>query len=106
MNKIYLFLVILMTMLISSCNGVNQKKENLQSKTDQSDYIKTTIHVEGMTCTGCEKAINMKINELEGIKSSNSNHTEGITIVEYDSLKTSKKQIITKIEEAGYTVPE
>ncbi len=58
------------------------------------------IVVKGMTCGGCEKAIQKALGAVEGVKAVRPNHTtdrvevEGVGI-EIDSLKSA-------VEDAGY----
>lgn len=58
--------------------------------------------VVGMTCTGCEEHVNLKVNELDGIISVNTSYNQGNTIIEYDKSKINETELIDAINSTGY----
>lgn len=90
---------------------------NTQPKTDASQseeteisadaqWVEVVINVNGMTCEGCENAINAGINGLEGIATVESSHVEKWTKVKFDENVTSVDEITATITETGYEVVE
>ena len=90
---------------------------NSQPKTDASQgeeteisadaqWVEVVINVNGMTCEGCENAINSGLEGLDGIASAESSHEEKWTKVKYDENLTSMEEIKTQITETGYEVVE
>jgi len=88
---------------------------NTQPKTDSSQieetaisadakWVEVTLNVNGMTCEGCENAINAGIKSLEGIATVESSHEEKWTRVKYDENLTSEEEITASITETGYEV--
>lgn len=62
------------------------------------------LNVDGMTCTGCEMAIQNRVAELQGVESVESNHIQRTTVVVFDSTITDSLSIANAIEQAGYKV--
>lgn len=70
----------------------------------QSNIVKEILFVEGMTCTGCEAAVENEVNTLGGILSVKASYENANTVVEYDKTKVDKAAIITAISRTGYKV--
>ena len=85
-------------------NTVEQKEE--KTVVDSSALSTVEIQVEGMTCNGCEEAINNSVKSLEGVADVVSTHTGKQTVVTYDTLKVNITDIKSKISGAGYTPEE
>ena len=90
---------------------------NSQPKTDASQdeatevsadaqWVEVVINVNGMTCEGCENAINSGLEGMDGIASAESSHEEKWTKVKYDENVTSVEEIKARITETGYEVVE
>jgi len=63
------------------------------------------LHIEGMTCTGCEHSVNYAVKEKEGIIKVESDYKTGIAIVKFDNGKISLDKIAETIEKnVGYKV--
>lgn len=63
---------------------------------------KVEIQISGMTCTGCENAIQKTIDGFDGVYTSKADHQKGIAIVELDSTKVDLNQVKDAINEMGY----
>ena len=102
MKKI-LFLFV--AMAVVACN--TQPKSEQASDSSEAvaaQWVEVTLNVEGMTCDGCENAINAGVEGLEGIASVESSHEEAWTKVKFDKNTTSVEDISGKIAETGYEV--
>lgn len=99
-------MVLLAAALLAGCSGNTEKKAD--TATDQeapaAEWVEVTLDVGGMTCDGCEKAIQAGVETLDGIASVESSHEEGWTKVKYDQSKTTLEEIEGKITDTGYTV--
>jgi len=62
----------------------------------------THFHVTGMTCGGCEAAVRMAVNRLEGITDVEASYEEGKATVTYDATTAKPEDIINAIEKLGY----
>ncbi|SFC38147.1 Copper chaperone CopZ [Flagellimonas taeanensis] len=72
----------------------------------QSNIVKHTFTVEGMTCTGCEAHVEVEseVNKLDGILSVKASYEGANTVVEYDTTKTDLAAIRKAINGTGYKV--
>lgn len=62
-----------------------------------------TIAVTGMSCTGCERAVENALRTLEGVQRIDADHEDGtVEIVADDDV--SEDQLGDKIRNAGYEV--
>jgi mercuric ion transport protein len=66
--------------------------------------IQTTFVVEGMTCTGCENAIQKRVSSLPGIELVEADHVAMQTMVVFDKSKVTEESITQAIIDAGYAV--
>ncbi len=76
-----------------------------KEKTEQSKNIKSVeLTIGGMTCQkGCADGIDKKLKKVNGVIKSQTKLESGISKITYDESKVSLKEIITVIEERGYT---
>ena len=72
----------------------------------QSNIVKHTFNVEGMTCAGCETHIESEVNKLNGILSVKASYEAANTVVEYDKTKTDLTVIQKAINSTGYKIVE
>jgi copper chaperone len=104
MKKIMMMLFA--AVILVACNPAAEKKD--QTSTDQNapaaEWVEVTINVGGMTCEGCENAINANVEKLDGIATVESSYEEGWTKVKYDKTQTSVEDIKGKISDTGYEV--
>jgi len=70
----------------------------------QSNIIKHTFEVEGMTCTGCEAHVEIEVSNLDGILSVKASYENTNTVVEYDKTKVDLVVIREAINKTGYKV--
>lgn len=102
MKKILIvILVIINGSLITSCDSSNTKSEKV-IVVKESDIVRESIGVNGMTCVGCEVTLEKNISKIEGVVSVKASHTEKNAIIEFDSTKTDIKTITKTIRESGY----
>jgi len=69
---------------------------------NKADVLTKEFKIEGMTCTGCEEHVNLKVNELEGIVNVNTSYEKGNTVIEYDKTKTNEIELEKAINSTGY----
>ena len=60
------------------------------------------LPVRGMTCAGCEQAINETLEKNDGIFRSEANHYNGNVKVHYDPAKIKPAIMVNTINELGY----
>ncbi len=81
-------------------SSAEQKEE--KAVMDSSAFSTVEIQVEGMTCAGCEEAINNSVQSLAGVAEVVSSHTGKQTVITYDTVKVNIADIKSKISGAGY----
>ncbi len=74
---------------------------SLASEGDQRD-VASTFAVEGMTCSGCEAAIEIRLRKIDGVGSVEASHEKSSAVVHYDPAKVTPDRIVSAIEELGY----
>jgi copper ion binding protein len=63
-----------------------------------------TITVEGMTCGGCEQAVERAVGSLEGLRAVDADHAAARVTVRFDPGSVAPAAIETRIRDAGYRV--
>ncbi len=63
---------------------------------------KETYKVEGMTCSGCERAVQKSVSSIEGVHSAKAEHATGTLSVEFDPEKVNEDQIKAAVSKIGY----
>ncbi|HEY9488256.1 MAG TPA: cation transporter [Chryseosolibacter sp.] len=63
---------------------------------------KESYLVEGMTCSGCERAIQRIVSSLEGVESAKADLNSSTVSVEYNPEKVNIEQIKTAVNKIGY----
>lgn len=64
---------------------------------------KIVLKIDGMHCTSCALNIDFDLEDLDGIKSSQTNYAKQISEIEFDELQLNLNQIINQIKKTGYT---
>ena len=62
------------------------------------------LHVNGMTCTACERRIERALAQVDGVVRSTADHRAARIKVVFDPARTSAQAVQTRIEQAGYEV--
>jgi copper chaperone CopZ len=64
-----------------------------------------TLHIEGMTCAGCETAVKLVLKKTPGVISADVSYEEKRAVVKYDPAKTTPQKIARAVAESlSYTV--
>ncbi len=66
--------------------------------------VETTLQVEGMTCTGCERRIGTALRRVDGVREVIADHVNGEVAVRFDPRATGPDAVRERITLAGYTV--
>ncbi len=79
------------------------EKEGYEAAVGDSTFM--LFAVEGMTCSGCEAAINIAASQNDEVMKSEANYEEGTLLVKwknYPPSKSSIQRIISDLEDIGY----
>lgn len=75
---------------------------NLFKKKIEGKTIK--FKVNGMHCTSCSTNIDLALEDVKGVKNSNTSYASAFTSVTYDENETDFETIKNAVEELGYQV--
>ena len=107
------FLLIPILLLAFACqNTPKETTEQAEETTETTEEIivanaqKVEINIKGMTCTGCENAIQETILAFDGVYSTKANHEKGVVILEFDSTKVDMANVKLAINDLGYEAAE
>jgi periplasmic mercuric ion binding protein len=100
-NILIVLITIINVSIITSCSSSDKKNEKV-IVVKESDIVRESIGVNGMTCVGCEVTLEENISKIEGVVSVKASHTEKKATIEFDSTKTDIKTITKTIKESGY----
>lgn len=107
-SKTFLWIVAIVALLFITFpyySGVYFASSTAAPSSSDSQPAKVVLNIEGMTCTGCEQAINHALKSQPGVFKAESNYKTGLAVVEYDSVKVDLEQLKQAVEkQAGYTV--
>jgi copper chaperone CopZ len=67
-----------------------------------SATVKKKLKIEGMHCSSCAMSIDFDLEDLEGVKSANTNYAKQETEVEFDESNVKLEQICNQIKKTGY----
>ncbi|WP_144605289.1 mercuric transport protein MerTP [Algoriphagus algorifonticola] len=79
--------------------------ENNQSNqlfTDQKNLQMIEFSVDGMTCSGCEQHVDVKVKQLPGIIQINTSYSQSNTVIQFDPNQTEVSEIEKAILSTGY----
>lgn len=66
--------------------------------------VQTMLHVEGMTCSGCEQRIGTALRRVDGVREVSADHATGEVAVRFDPNTTGPDAVRERITMAGFTV--
>jgi copper chaperone len=62
------------------------------------------LKIEGMSCGGCTAAVTRVLEAVAGVHSATVTLNPGTARIVFDATQTSRAELETKIEEAGYDI--
>ena len=60
------------------------------------------LQVQGMTCQGCVRSVEMKLSKMPGVASAHVDLVAGKAAVAYDDARTNVDQMIAAVDQLGY----
>jgi len=99
--------IALLAIFLVACNSQSKtetSKAEETTSTAEARWVEVVLNVNGMTCEGCENAINVGVGSLEGVAEVESSHEASWTRVKFDENITSMEEISGKITQTGYEV--
>lgn len=80
------------------------KKEKTQIFVEKSNIKTAVLKIKGMSCEACEAEVNLEVNKLSGIVQSAVSYKDGNAVIQFDSSKTTIKEITDAVNATGYKV--
>lgn len=101
-----LFFVFVSLCLLAACNSATteQKTDAQAVKIDSTKLASFMVHVQGMSCTGCENTIKTAVAGLPGVADVSASFADGLAKVTYDTTLVEGQQIAKAITDKGYEV--
>lgn len=96
--------IILLVICLACMNRSKDLTTGELTMADSNATKTVLLHVDGMTCEGCEITISKAVSKIEGVVAVNASYTDSLTTVVFDTSKASIVLISDKINELGYTV--
>lgn len=67
-----------------------------------TNLVKKKFKIDGMHCASCAMNIDFELEDLDGVKSSNTSYAKQENEIEFDENKLNLENIISQIEKTGY----
>ena len=97
------FLSLILFLSVACGNSLNQENNREQDESFNPANLQTIeVAVYGMTCEGCERAVQGAVGSLKGVKEVSASHTDSLAIVTFDKTVSSFQDIKTAIDGKGY----
>jgi copper chaperone CopZ len=108
-SKGFLWIVALVSILLLTFPYYSHSlipHRNIQTNTSSksAEIFNLTLEIQGMTCSGCERHVNHELSKIKGVFEYQTSYQKGISVVKYDTVMTSKDEIIKAINRTGYNV--
>jgi copper chaperone CopZ len=63
---------------------------------------KAELKIDGMSCEGCVRSIEMKLSKVPGVSYAHVNLGAGVACAEYDDSLTGPDQLIAAVKQIGF----
>jgi Cu+-exporting ATPase len=67
--------------------------------------VKIILPIKGMTCASCVRRVEKAIQAIDGVLTATVNLATEKATIDYESNRTSTRELVKAVEEAGYNVP-
>ncbi len=102
MRRIALFVPVLIVVAVLGVTGVRCCTGTAAAAAAETSTVTATFHVTGMTCGGCEVAVERAVKKLEGVDKVKASYKDERAVVTYDPSRVTPERIIAAIETLGY----
>lgn len=98
-------IIILVILALMACNSTSkEQKEEVVIEESVSTVEQSTVqlHIEGMTCAGCENTIKAGLESIPGVIEVKASHVDSNAIVVYDANLVTVEDMGNVVEKKGY----
>ena len=67
---------------------------------------KAELKIDGMTCQGCVRSVEMKLSGLTGVESADVNLEAGRATVQYDDSRADVGKLIAAVQQIGFAAAQ
>ncbi len=67
-----------------------------------SSVVKKKLKINGMHCTACAMNIDFDLEDIDGVKKSQTSYAKAVTEVEFEEEKVDTKTILETVKKTGY----
>ncbi|MDO8269067.1 MAG: heavy metal-associated domain-containing protein [Candidatus Levybacteria bacterium] len=67
-----------------------------------SNLTTVKLKIEGMHCTSCAMNIDFDLEDIKGVKKSQTSYARQETVVEFDDTITKQSDLINQVKKTGY----
>lgn len=96
--------ILLITISVACVNKTRDMTTGELTIADSCSTKTVVLHVNGMTCEGCENTISKAVGGIEGVVEVEASYKDSLTTVVFDTSIANIVLISEKINELGYTV--
>mgnify|MGYP006308248547 CR=1 FL=1 len=97
-------IILVIVALFFLTGRVNDSTSLGMAELDSMNIIQVEMDVHGMVCNGCERLVEKKIREQDGIITVAASFRDSTVIVSFDSTQTSVDSLTHAVEAKGYKV--
>jgi len=101
-SKIMLWSMTGLAIILMAFPYINWGDDNFDFTNVSPEYSVVTIPVKGMSCSSCNKAVELAVGKLKGIRKVSADHEKGEAIVAFRKDKISIANIVESINKLGY----
>jgi len=102
-----LIFVLISGVMLFACQSTQDKAEKgtepVAEKILEENKATVMLHIDGMTCTGCENTITSGLESLPGVIQATASHIDSNAVVQYDKTKVAIEDLKKMVEKKGYT---
>ncbi len=104
MKNLTLIFIIVVFALMSCNSSSKEQKEKVVLEESVSVEGQSTVqlHIEGMTCAGCENTIKAGLESISGVVEVKASHVDSNAIVVYDANLVTVEDMSKVVEKKGY----
>ena len=98
-------LVSLLFAVLLVCCGQNneQSSSNTSKEVVTMNVKKVTLDVQGMTCSGCEHAVESALKKIDGVAKAKADFTHDMAEVQFDPDIISVEQLVDAVNGTGFS---
>ena len=98
-------IIILVILALMACNSTSKEQKEevvIEESVSTGEQSTVQLHIEGMTCAGCENTIKAGLESIPGVVEVKASHVDSNAIVVYDASQVTVEDMGKVVEKKGY----